>query len=48
MNGDCEMNVILVYDIFLDTWQTKSTQYPCDIGKWLIMSQILLPLALPF
>ena len=36
-HNHCEKNVILVYNIFLDTWQIKSTQYPCDIGKWLIM-----------
>ena len=30
---DCENNVILVYDIFLDTWQIKITQYPCDLRK---------------
>ena len=30
---DCETNVILVYDIFLDAWQIKISQYPCDLSK---------------
>ena len=32
--------MILVYDIFLDTWKIKTTQYPCDLGKWLKVRQI--------
>ena len=46
--ADCENNVILVYDIFLDTWKIKTTQYPCDLGKWLIMFYDLITLALKF